>query len=187
MKISAPILAGLAICFTALSHAVPPKGWSSAPTEEYQIGTDRSDPAKPAAYIESVVPAPKQFIALNQTFSAEDYRGKRVRLKGAIKTKDVAKWSGFWLRADNAKNKIVAFDNMQQRGISGTADWTIGEIVLDVPPDAEKLFFGLILDGAGKTWMRGLTFEEVDNSVPVTAPKISDLPKAPVNLDFREE
>lgn len=186
MKICPLILATLAICVTAMSQAAPPKGWWSAPTEEYQIGIDTFDSAKPAAYIESVVPAPKQFIALNQTFSAGDYRNKRVRLKGMIKAKDVSKWAGFWLRADNEKNKIVAFDNMQKRGISGTADWTSAEIVLDVPPDAERMFLGLILDGKGKAWMRDLTFEIVDDSVAVTAPKMTDLPKAPTNLGFTD-
>jgi hypothetical protein len=187
MNTSTSILTILAISFTAMSHAAPPKGWWSAPSDEYQIGVDASDSEKPAAYIESVVPAPKQFIALNQTFSANDYRGKRVRLKGMIKTKEVSKWAGFWLRADNEKNKIVAFDNMQQRGISGTTDWTAAEIVLEVPSDAERMFLGLILDGKGKAWMRGLTFEIVDDSVAVTAPKMSDLPKAPTNLDFTEK
>jgi hypothetical protein len=76
---------------------------------------------------------------------------------------------------------------MQRRGISGTTDWTTAEIVLDVPSDAEKLFFGLILDGSGKTWMRELTFEIVDESVAVTTAGMSDLPTAPTNLDFKEK
>ncbi len=186
MKIIALFLTILALCFTTSSYATPPNGWWAAPSDEYQIGVDRSDPEQPAAFIEATVPAPKQFITLSQTISANVYRAKRVRLKGMIKTKDVASWAGFWLRADDGKNKIVAFDNMQRRGISGTTDWTTAEIVLDIPSDAEKLFFGLILDGKGKAWMRELTFEVVDDSVPVTAPKRTDLPNTPVNMNFDE-
>jgi hypothetical protein len=187
MNALASAIAIFSFCFAVIANAAPPKGWWAAPTDEYEIGVDTSDPNNPSAYIQSVVPTPKQFIALNQMFSAINYRGKRVRLKGRIKTKDVAKWSGFWLRADNEENKTVAFDNMQRRGISGTTDWTTAEIVLDVPSDAEKLFFGLILDGSGKTWMRELTFEIVDESVAVTTAGMSDLPTAPTNLDFKEK
>lgn len=164
-----------------------PKGWWAAKSDEYQIGIDTANAERPAAFIESIVPVPKAFIALNQTFSANDYRGKRVRFAGNIKTENVQKWAGFWLRADNAKSAIVAFDNMQNRGISGTSDWKPGEIVIDIPDDAETLFLGLILDGAGKVWTNGLVFEIVDSSVPVTAQRKPDLPKAPQNLNFTEK
>ena len=92
------------------------------------------------------------------------------------------KWAGFWLRADDANNQIVAFDNMQKRGLSGTTNWQTGEIVLDIPPTAEVLHLGLLLDGPGKVWMNNLTFEVVDASVPTTDTR--KLPSRPVNLDF---
>lgn len=164
-----------------------PKGWWAGRTDEYRIGVDDSNSGKPAAFIEALVPAPKTFIALNQTFSARDYRGKRVRFAGSIKTDNVRKWAGFWLRADNEKSDLVAFDNMQSRGVSGTSDWKRGEIVLDIPGDAEVLFLGLILDGAGKAWTRDLVFEIVDSSVPVTTSGKVGLPKSPQNLDFSEK
>jgi hypothetical protein len=182
-----PLLCAVTMANTSASHAGTPKGWWAAPSEEYTVGVEEGPEAgKPAAYVEAVAPAPSRFFALNQTLSADDYRSKRVRLKGQIKTKDVEKWAGFWLRADDEK-KIVAFDNMQQRGITGTTDWRAAEIVLDIPAEAEKLTFGLILDGKGKAWMRDMTFEVVDASVPVTAPARADLPRAPVNLDFTEK
>jgi hypothetical protein len=181
------LLALFAIAVTAAAAPMP-KGWWAANTDQYRLGVDTTmlRDGKPSAVIESIVPEPAEFIAFNQSFSAENYRGKRVRLAGYIKTQDVAKWSGFWLRADDSKGGIVAFDNMQNRGVAGTTDWTRGEIVLDIPVESEFLFFGLILQGKGKTWMNGLTFEVVDASVPLTTPKKPELPKAPVNLDFSE-
>lgn len=163
-----------------------PKGWWAAKTDQYEIGLDPQTQrdGKPSAFIASIVPEPSTFIGLNQTFRAEDFRGKRVRLKGFLKTQDVKKWAGFWLRADDAQNKIVAFDNMQKRGVSGTSDWQTGEIVLDIPPQAEKIYLGLLLDGAGQVWMNALSFEVVDGSVPTT--DTQKLPARPVNLDFTE-
>lgn len=181
------LLCAVTMVQAAASHAGTPKGWWAAPSEEYKVGVEEgSEIGKPAAYVDAVVPAPSRFFALNQTLSADNYRSKRVRLMGQIKTKDVEKWAGFWLRADDEK-KIVAFDNMQRRGITGTTDWQSAEIVLDIPAEAEKLTFGLILDGKGKAWMRDVTFEVVDASTPLTAPARADLPKAPVNLDFTEK
>ncbi len=169
------------------SHAAPPEGWWTGPGDEYKTGVDRSDAIGPCAYIEAVVPEPKQFAVLNQTFSAEKYRGKRVRLKGLIKTKDVSKWAGFWLRADSDRDGIVAFDNMQKRGVVGTKGWTVGEIVLDIPVKADKMYMGLILDGSGKAWMSDLAFEVVDDSVALTTSVAKELPKEPVNLDFTKD
>lgn len=186
MNLFAPFLA------TFLLLAVPamaelPKGWWAAKTDQYELGLDRQTrrDGKPSAFIASIVPEPSNFIGLNQTFRADDFRGKRVRLKGFLKTHDVKKWAGFWLRADDAKNQIVAFDNMQKRGLSGTSDWQAGEIVLDIPATAEVLYLGLLLDGSGKVWMNDLSFEVVDASVPTTTPQ--KLPSRPVNLDFTEQ
>jgi hypothetical protein len=183
-----PALRSLLILLTMTTSLIGgdiPKGWWAAKTDDYAFGIDKSD-GLAAAYIQSVRPAPKSFIGLNQTFKADKFRGKRVRLKGEIKTQDVAKWAGFWLRADDANSKIVAFDNMQTRGVSGSEDWTAGEIVLDIPESAKTMYLGLLLDGAGKVWMRNLSFEVVDDSVPTTNVAKAALPDQPVNLGFTE-
>lgn len=160
-----------------------PKGWWAAKTEDYTFGVESFD-GTPAAYIQSTTPSPKSFIGLNQTFHAEKFCGKRVRLKGEIKTHEVTKWAGFWLRSDDKNSRIVAFDNMQRRGVSGSTSWTPGEIVLDIPDNAKTLYLGLLQDGAGKAWMRNLAFEIVDDSVPTTNTAL--LPDRPVNLGFTE-
>ena len=162
-----------------------PKGWWAAKTDDYKIGVETLDD-QPAAFIQSLTPTPKSFIGLNQTFSASKFRGKRVRLKGEIQTQDVLKWAGFWLRADDKTPKMVAFDNMQTRGLKGTTAWTASEIVLDIPDQAETLYLGLLLDGAGKAWMRNLSFEIVDDSVPTTNQPKATLRDQPVNLNFSE-
>jgi hypothetical protein len=178
-------LAALLTLTASLTAGDIPKGWWAANTDDYIFGVETSDgPA--AAFIQSVTPSPKSFIGLNQTFKADKFRGKRVRLKGEIKTQDVVKWAGFWLRADDAKSKIVAFDNMQTRGVSGSTNWTPGEIVLDIPEGASTMYLGLLLDGAGKAWMRNLSFEVVDESVPTTNVAKPPLPDHPVNLGFTE-
>ena len=173
---------------SASIHAKAPIGWVMANTNEYETGIDSSQKYnnRKSAFIESTVSEPESFTGLNQAIKADDYREHRIRLKGVIKTKEVAKWAGFWVRADDSSAKIVAFENMQNRGISGTTDWTPCEIVIDIPKSAKSIYFGLLLDGAGKVWMNDLSFEQVEESIPLTSDARTNLPNKPRNLDFKK-
>ena len=87
-----------------------------------------------------------------QTFKADGFQGKRLRLTGYVKSKDVADWAGLWVGVDGSEKTGVAFDNMGDRKIEGTADWTKYTIVLDVPKDAAAIAFGLLMSGKGRTF-----------------------------------
>jgi hypothetical protein len=166
----------------------PPQGWWSGKVPGYETGVDKTvtREGKPSAFIRSIAENPSDFTALNQVFQARDYRGKRVRLQGYLKTSEVKSWAGFWVRGDAANGQAVAFANMQNRGMKGTSDWTPAEIVLDIPEDAETISMGLILQGAGQVWMNDLSFQIVDKATPVSNPTAPTLPLQPVNLDFTE-
>ena len=91
-----------------------------------------------------------------------------------------------WFRVDakNSRNSL-AFDNMQGRPIKGTTDWKQCQIVLDVPADAGKLAYGVLLDGEGKVWFGNVSFEIVGDSVPLTGMDMNpNIPESPENLDF---
>jgi len=102
-----------------------------------------------------------------------EYLGKRLKMTGLVKTKDIAEWAGLWLRVDSKdKNISLSFDNMKDgktdRSIKGTNDWSKYEIVLDVPAEATKLVYGLIISGTGQLWFDEVNFELVDKSIPTT-------------------
>jgi hypothetical protein len=82
---------------------------------------------------------------------------------------------------------MVRFDNMQDRPIRGTQQWTMYDVVLEVPPDSTGISFGALLTGPGEVWLSGVKFNVVGQDVPVTS-KVSAraLPDAPVNLGFHE-
>jgi hypothetical protein len=81
-----------------------------------------------SAYLKSKQRSVDGFGTLMQQFTAEQYLGKRVRLRGVVKSQEVADWAGLWLRVDQGK-KMVAFDNMQDQAIKGTTDWRRYEVV----------------------------------------------------------
>jgi len=121
----------------------------------------------------------KSWGTLMQTFSAEMYRGKRVRLQARVKTRDISGWAGLWMRVDGPDG-ISAFYNSQDKPIKGSADWQLRSVVLNVAPDSGEIAFGIIHNGSGEVWMDDLKFEVVDKSVPVNSTTLgAKLPKTP--------
>ena len=82
------------------------------------------------------------------------YEGKNITLSGYIKTENVTDgWAGFWMRIDPQ----IAFDNMQQRGVTGTTNWKKYEITLRMnPAKTKQIYVGGMLVGKGKMWMDDL-------------------------------
>lgn len=81
------------------------------------------------------------------------YSGKEIEVKAWIKMENVDKPIGLLLRIDGEEvQKSLAFDNMQQKKIRGTKDWTLYSVKLTLPKDASKIYIGAILSGTGKLW-----------------------------------
>lgn len=169
-----------------------PTGWFLAGSKpaSYQTGVDRTiiQNGQPSAYLKSIAPVTDGFGTLMQQIGASDYVGKRVRLQAWVRSQDVGDWAGVWMRVDKDKT-MVAFDNMQNRAIKGTAPWKQCDVVLDVPEDASGISFGILLSGSGEVWMSDVSFEVVGKEVPVTSPMSPQgpkLPAHPTNLKFTE-
>lgn len=164
-----------------------PEGWFKAGSKikSYDMGIDNgSGPdGKNTATIKSIDKKIDGFGTLMQNSNPHKYRGKKIRMSGLMKTKDVKNWAGFWLRIDQENSdKAIAFDNMSDRPVKGNTDWAKYEIVLDVPDNASNISFGALLHGTGQIWFDNLNFEIVDNSVPSTG-KVKD---QPTNLQFNK-
>lgn len=158
--------------------APQPVGWYKAgnPVSDYETGTDpqvkRTSPA--SAFVRSRSADARGFGTIMQSLPAEAYHGKRVRLTAYVKTENVRQWVGLWMRVDGPAPPgttvppPLGFDNMQNRPITGTQDWTKHEIVLDVPANAVWVSFGVMLSGEGAAWIDGPAFEFVGPTVPTT-------------------
>ncbi len=184
------VLPTMIAAFVGIAFAEVPSGWlvSGSDPKSYEIGLDHnvSYTGRSSAYIKEMA-STNGFATLMQSFQADLYRGKRIRLSAYVKSADVKKYAGLWMRVDAKTNTSVAFDNMFDRPIKGTSDWTRYEVVLDVPEEAVGISLGVNLQGPGMVWSDDFEFGVVDTSVPVTGRKIQrQLPKLPVNLDFEE-
>jgi hypothetical protein len=195
LNLAVAAVVGAMVCLsTAGARAAFPGSWGGG-GEGYELATDSEVKHGGAASgaIRSTDDA-KRFGTFTQAVQADKYRGKRVRLRGFIKSEGVEGSAGLWMRVDGKKKIGLAFDNMMNRPVEGTTDWKQHEVVLDVSDDAHGLFFGCLLSGKGKIWVDDLAIEKVDGDVPVTdlKPEGQDrtdnppgnLPAEPGNLDF---
>jgi hypothetical protein len=163
-----------------------PNGWqaSGSNAQGYVMGVDPAVQfgTRPSAFISGPAGA-TGFGTLMQIFKSDDYRGKRLRLTGMIRSAGVTGWAGLWLRVDGQQSsQLLAFDNMQDRPIVGTTDWTPYSLVLDVDPSSVAVAFGMLLNGSGEAWLSNVRLEVVGNDVAVT----DRLQIEPLNLDFSQ-
>lgn len=84
-----------------------------------------------------------------------DRGGQRIELRGWLKSDDVQDWFGLWLRLDGPHGH-VGFDNMQNRELRGTTEWTEYSIVLPLSQETRKVVFGALLAGPGTLWIDDL-------------------------------
>ena len=135
------------------------------------------------AVSEPAVPESSGFGAIVQTIATARYRGHRVLFSAMLRATGVTDWAGLWMRVDGPGG-VLEFDNMQDRALSGTTDWTEAAIVLDVPEEAKVLLFGALLSRAGAIDLTRLQFEEADQAVPTAMTTVTALPDEPQALDF---
>ena len=164
-----------------------PPGWSIAGSlrAAYVAGVDpnvkRGD--SPSGYLRSTKPVVDGFGTLVQDIASDKYVGARIGLSCYLKTADVSGWCGLWMRVDaDRDDPPIAFDNMEDRAIRGTTDWTECVVVLDVGKRAKSISFGVLLSGTGTVWIDQLKFDLVDDTVPLTSPP--NFRDEPRNLDF---
>jgi hypothetical protein len=169
-----------------------PAGWwkNGDKVAAYVVGVDRKETHNglPSAYVRSIEPSIDGFGGMMQMCSAENFLGQRLRYSAWMKTEDVTeRGAHLWFRVDGKeRDEMLQFDNMDNRRVTGSTDWHLYSIVLDVPANAGALAYGFFVSGTGKAWVSGAKIERAAPDEPVTnLPAVSNaLPKAPVNLDF---
>jgi hypothetical protein len=172
-----------------------PRDWGGG-GKDFELSLDASvkHGGKASGSIKPTVAEPEGFGTFTQGFRADQYRGKRLRFSGFVKAEDVqGVGAGLWMRIDGKTKTGLAFDNMWTRPIKGSSDWQKYAVVLDVPEDAQDVYFGVLLAGKGRIWVDDLAFDVVGKDVESTGlvtqatdreGPAEDLPNEPKNLDF---
>ena len=111
-----------------------------------------------------------------------NYSGDTLEFRGFLRTEDVSDFAGLWMREDQ-DGDMVAFDNMQSRGLKGTTGWSGYSIKLPLHPGAQALLIGVLMSGTGKLWVDDLRLT-LDGKPLSEAPKI-ERPQTALDRDHQ--
>lgn len=152
----------------------PAAGWHAAGAnpDDFVMGIDTAvaHKGKGAGFIKSKKGEATGWGTWMQSFDAKTYLGKRIKFSAYVKTENVRDHAACWMRVDGLKG-MLSFDNMTDRPIRGTSDWTQYSIVLDVPQNSIDIALGVILEGEGTAWIDDVTLTEAppEPVLPATA------------------
>lgn len=111
-------------------------------------------------HFDSIPPA-GTYGSVMQSINAEQYRGKKIRLRAAIRTELIGDSSSahLWLRTHLLSKQTGFFDLMEDRPITTNSKWQYYEISGIINEDAYTINFGLLLKGGGKAWIDAAELE----------------------------
>lgn len=155
--------------FEAGEAGKAPEGWF-VPTAGYRAEVTEETPGqgKRSARIAPAGGERAAFGNLMQSIDAAAYRGKKVRLRAAVRVEGGESGRAqLWLREDRTSEQRGFFDNMGDRPIRG-GDWGYYTIEGSIRDDAASLNFGLMVLGGATAWLDDVTLE-VLGAAEVTA------------------
>src|ERR1700687_4146735 len=154
------------------SEPTQPSGWElTAPSDDrFEASRDQNVAfdGKPTARLQTNVTT-ADLGSLIHSIDAERYRGKRIRFATNAKVKGGEGGTGSWVRITDQWSPFRAFSDTLEIQLKGDSDWTPLTIVIDVPKDALRVYFGLSQDGPGTSWFGPVSVEAVDDTVPLTS------------------
>ena len=133
-----------------------PDGWYLNSHTGYSVVVEteaKEESGKHPVFIESIGEnADYQPITLSLK---HNYVGEKITLSAYIKTENVSDngFVGLWMNI----NPAITAENMQEKDLKGTNDWTKHEITLDMnPAKTTGISFGGLIVGQGKVWFDDL-------------------------------
>ena len=163
------------------------KGWTLGEglfqNFDWGIDTSMVSQGKPCFFIKTKEGASVGKGVLQQAFEAYEYRGKRLRLSGLLKTEQVEGGpieghpkvqvegrTGLWLQIEGVNERLYQ-TNIKEHGLQGTHDWVRRELSVEVPQTSISVGFGLLLIGRGQVWLSDVQLEVVDEKTSASPPK----------------
>jgi hypothetical protein len=149
------------------SQGAPVTEWrfSQSAAGNYEEGEENGGAVRT---VRPVLPRPDGYAALTKTFAAGDFRGRRIRLAGRLKSED-ADSIEMVVSAVSGEAADIARLALGEGQRAGTLDWRRYEMVVDIPDNAQRLVVGVQTSGKGTVWVRDFSLEVVEGAVAVTA------------------
>lgn len=129
-----------------------------------EVATENGE--KEAVYIKASRGNRMTYATLMKSVNLEQHRGKRIQMLTKIKTKRADSVAA-WVKIDG-NEATLAMDNMANRRLTGTQDWTEASIVIDIPEEAISMTFGFLMRGKGYAWFESPQLQFVGQDVATT-------------------
>lgn len=116
------------------------------------------------------------------------FQGETIELTAYIKTDNIAAegFANLWMRIDGESGSL-AFDNMNDRNVTGTNDWKAYTITLPLDDDAQKIFVGGLIGGdTGKAWFDNFKVLVDGKPIAEAAPKQVKVYQASLDTAFSD-
>ncbi|MEO5701090.1 MAG: hypothetical protein ABIS17_03185 [Casimicrobiaceae bacterium] len=143
-----------------------PAGWitgqhAGVPSYAFIVDDKERHGGKRSLRIDNTGPEP--FGAIVQKVPVTGLLGKSIRMKGWVKTRDAGGKRKGWGAALQLQAKKagypIAYNALADHVISGTHDWMLREVVIDVPSDVDIIEIGVLLRGQGSVWLDDVVLE----------------------------
>lgn len=165
-------------------QGVQSKGWNKTGLnhQQYKVGFEQGQSSQIGFIKSRPRPQKRSYATVMRTIDVEQFHGKRIELTTLLKTKNAASASA-WVKVDG-KFKTLSMDKMDGRRLSGTKDWQDVSIVVDIPPRAVSLSYGIMLNGKGKVWFELPVLRLVNQTVATTDSKYRSGRQAIISSSF---
>lgn len=140
--------------FELAGTGTPLQGWGGGPPATIARDTTVVLAGRASARIHRDATAAGRFSSITRSFPAR-VTGRFIALRGFIRTEGVTEYAGFWIRQDS-RSETVKIAHMQDRGVSGTTEWTEYTISSPLDPAARTIFIGALMGGQGTAWFDSL-------------------------------
>jgi C-terminal processing protease CtpA/Prc len=156
-------------------------GWHAYPPGTVSADNSVSHTGRWSVRLQRDARSAGTFSVITRSLSV-DFQGSTVELRGHLRLQDVSGDAGLWLRQD-VDGQVVAFKNMQAQQVNGTRDWAQYSIALPINPQAQQLYFGVLVSGTGTLWADDLELL-VDGKPIAGAASASLRPGLPADHEF---
>ncbi len=156
-----------------------PKNWVGTPSGTFVVDGQIVHGGRWSLRIERKDTSPGTLTSLSRTIPI-DFAGRRLELRGFLRTEEVSNFAGLWMREDSDAG-MIAIDNMERRQLKGTTDWTEYSVSLPLNRAAKRLKVGVLAAGTGRTWADDLRLF-VDGQPIASVPRLEAV-KTVIDLD----
>ena len=139
--------------------------WRQGNTGQYDLVVDGSEPRSGRQNLEIRYATPRAWTSSDYAVQVQDFplaeaRGRTLRITAFLRAEGVTTGTtNLYGGVLDEQGEVVAFANLQDQGPRGDTPWTPYTIELDVPVNAQRVYFGVQLAGNGSLGVDGFSIQ----------------------------